>query len=139
MELIRIDDTKIDFSWVQCCKLGKCMKDNRKLLFDAMRHAIKNDTIHFKRTNTLICNICRDNTLKYTDYEVDHNIIPFRTLACNFLKDEIDIPTKFDDSPIYNISMFKNEDKEFEKKWIDYHILNCDLQILCKNCNRKKH
>ena len=50
-----------------------------------------------------------------------------------FLRDN-NIPTTFDDN-YYNSAVFKKEDKVFENEWIEYHMNNCLLRCLCKNCN----
>ena len=52
----RIDGTKDNFSWIQCCQF-KPKTDLEKLTI-AMREAISNDIIEFKNTSVQECVYC---------------------------------------------------------------------------------
>jgi len=125
LTIMREDDTEIDFS---------CDPFKKRTLSDLMREAISNNTIEYKRNQkNLICNICQIKNLPYSEYEVDHNKIPFSILRDNFLQITTQpIPINF------NERFFNQEDIIFKNEWIDYHNNNCDFQILCKKCNSKK-
>lgn len=134
----RIDDSVIDFSWVYCCQFK--VRSSKYDLNMAMRQAIMNDIIKFKKSSNLICSICKNENRNYEDYHVDHNEPPFRTLRDNFLLNEnLNIPVLFGDCPTSKLTIFKDEDNEFKHQWIKFHNDNCSLQILCKECNMKKH
>ena len=122
----RLDRTTIDFSWVYCCQFR--VKSSMNNLTTAMRQAIAPDTIRFKKSH-----------LDYSEYHVDHNDPPFRTIRDNFINIEKELPTTFKDCPKTYLAIFKDEDSEIKNKWIKYHNENCTLQILCRECNIEKH
>jgi len=134
----RIDGTEIDFSWVYCCKFRERTPiDN---LLRAMREAIKNETIKYKRNQSkLICNFCKNENELYENFHVDHDNPTFKTLKDNFLKlTKKEIPLSFADCKKYNFTIFKKEDEDFKNEWVDYHNNNCNFQILCRDCNLRK-
>jgi hypothetical protein len=134
----RIDGSHIDFSWVSCSKFQK-NKTNEQNLVNAMRNSISFHIINFKQKNRLNCMFCDIENELYENYHVDHNYPSFNTLKNNFLSlTKKQIPTSFDDCPIYNTAIFKSEDEDFKNEWIEYHNNNCNLQILCRNCNLTK-
>jgi hypothetical protein len=133
----RVDGSIIDFSWVYCCKFKK--QTSSENLTIAMRQAIKDVVINYKRNNELMCNNCNVKNELYEDYHVDHNIIPFKTIKNDFLQQTtLEIPTYFDDCEYSNQPIFKEEDYDFKNEWINYHNTNCHLQILCRHCNLTK-
>jgi hypothetical protein len=131
-----IDGTFIDASYNHCCEFKE--RPTAYLLNSAMRYAVKEMTINYKTSQSiLICNICSNSTLEYHDYHTDH-IIPFVELHTQFMKDNtLPIPSIFNDSA-HDIACFRPEDNEFETKWVIFHNTNATLQILCSSCNLKK-
>jgi hypothetical protein len=131
----RTDGSIIDFSWVNCCKFKPCSPtDNLKKAF---REAIKEETIHFKQNNSLVCSFCLKDNEEYSKYHVDHNEPSFKTLYQDYLqKTKHKVPVKFGDCNF--LTSFLVDDKIFKDDWIAYHNSNCNLQILCSSCNLKK-
>lgn len=134
----RLDGTEIDFSWVYCCKFKS--KTTTEELLKAMRNSVKYDVIRFKQSQKkLICNYCNSENELYEDYHVDHHNPSFQLLKDNFLRlIEKQIPTSFTSDLKYKLTIFKEEDEEFKNEWIEYHNINCNFQILCRNCNLRK-
>jgi len=133
--LTRLDGTKIDFSWVNCCQFKE--RTPKENLIKSMRSAIRFDIMKYKQTHSLTCNYCK--TIKEECYHVDHDNPSFQTLKDNFLQlTTKQIPTLFADCEKYHYAIFKEEDIEFEKDWVEFHKKNCNLQILCKSCNLRK-
>ena len=135
----RIDESIIDFSWVYCCQFK--IRPSTTDLYTAMRQAIAPDMIKFKKEQIeLQCSLCQVSDLNYSDYHVDHNEPPFRTIRDNFtsLPGSM-IPLNFSSCPQTYASIFRDEDIEFKNNWIKYHNDSCSLQILCRDCNLKKH
>lgn len=133
----RLDGSEMVFSWNQCCEFKKRTASND--LFNAMRTAIKDDIIHYKQSQRkLICCFCKTENELYENYHVDHHNPSFQTIKDNFLQNKQMIPLLFGKYEITNLTMFKEEDADFKKEWIDYHKKNCNLQILCRNCNLRK-
>ncbi len=135
----RIDGSDIDFSWIYCCQFK--LRSTTHHLNIAMRQSISTDIIKFKKSQSqLQCNHCQIMDIDYRDFHVDHNDPPFRTLKHNFLDLNKDtIPTSFRDCPKTYLTIFKVDDVVFENQWIEYHNNHCSLQILCRQCNLKKH
>ena len=135
----RLDESIIDFSWVYCCQFK--VRSSTTNLYTAMRQAIAPDMVKFKKDQKeLICSLCNISNLEYSKFHVDHNDPPFRTIRDNYnsLPGTI-IPLNFDDCPQTYLSIFREEDSSFKNDWIKYHNENCTLQILCRECNLKKH
>ena len=133
----RIDGSEIDFSWVYCCQFKE--RTTIDFLVKAMREAIKYDTIKYKQQSDLICNFCKTEKELYENYHVDHHEPSFKTLKDNFLHlTKKTKPLSFGDCKKYNVIIFKDEDEDFKNDWIDYHNKNCNLQILCRDCNLRK-
>ena len=133
----RLDESEIDFSWVYCCRFRE--RTTIDYLLDAMREAIKYDTINFKQQSDLICNFCKTEKELYENYHVDHYNPSFQTLKDNFLKlTKKQVPLSFGDCKKYYTTIFKDEDEEFKNDWVDYHNKNCNFQILCRDCNLRK-
>mgnify|MGYP003333874864 CR=1 FL=1 len=131
----RTDGSEIDFSWVYCCQFRE-----RSKIYDllrAMRNAVRDDIIKFKRRNTLKCVNCETENELYENFHVDHDNPSFQSLKDNFLRiTDKPIPTNFTDYKEF--TFFKDEDEDFKNEWIEYHNKNCNLQILCRNCNLRK-
>lgn len=135
----RTDGTSTDFSWVYCCQFKP--RSDKYNLTRAMRESISPQTIKFKQSQIkLICNICKSINEEYSNYHVDHNEPPFRVLRDTFLSHtDLNVPTSFGDCLKTNLTIFKNDDINFNNAWTSYHESNCSFQILCKTCNLKKH
>jgi hypothetical protein len=133
----RTDDSEIDFSWRYCCQFKE-----RTIMDDltrAMRCSIKDDIIKFKQQNILKCNKCKTDDEQYENFHVDHNNPSFKNLKDGFLQlTNKPIPTKFSDCNVNKLTIFREENKDFKNEWIEYHNNNCNLQILCRDCNLKK-
>lgn len=133
-KIIRIDGSEEVFSWVYCCQFKP--RTNLENLTRAMREAIQNDIIAFKNQSHKKCQYCGTEN---SDFHVDHNFPPFRDLKTKFLNiTTIPIPTLFTECPIYYLTKFREEDKDFDIAWKKYHLDNANLQILCAKCNLKK-
>ena len=149
MELHRLDNTKINFSWVHCCEFKKRSYDWH--LSSAMRSSIMKTIINFKTKNKLECSMCKISDHD-TIYHVDH-IIPFINLKNDFLKTtkltlpearrslatvstpEGIEPISFSTCSNTGLCVFGDDDSGFKNDWISYHDENCKLQILCRSCN----
>jgi hypothetical protein len=134
----RLDGSDTDFSWVYCCQFKERTANDS--LLRAMRTAIKDEAIKYKQKQSLlICNFCKSENELYENYHVDHHDPSFQTLKDDFLQwTNKTIPSSFGDCKIYNFTVFKDEDVDFENEWVDYHNKNCNLQILCRGCNLRK-
>lgn len=135
----RLDGSEIDFSWVYCCQFKE--RTTTEDLIRSMREAIKHVTINYKQKQSkLICNFCKTENELYENYHVDHDNPSFKTLKDNFLQlTKKKIPLSFGNCKKYNfMANFKDEDVDFENEWVDYHNTNCNLQILCRDCNLRK-
>jgi len=131
LQIQKANNTTDNISY-RCC-INKPNKDRN--LKSAMRNAIYPQILEFRNNCELSeCSICRSKE----NIQIDH-IILFHKLYDDFLKERIDIPTSFDDN-VYNMAMFKQENKEFENEWKVYHKKYALLRCLCMKCNltRKK-
>lgn len=137
LNIHRTDGTNIDIAYIFGSKFN-CGNRVARNLKCAMRQAIKNYTIDFKKNQTTLrCNECQCDDLSYNNFQVDH-IIPFSKIYDEFLKINPNHPTEFDDDEDC-LKVFQLKDNEFENNWIAYHnsYVN-NFQILCKSCNSKK-
>ena len=89
--------------------------------------------------------ICKNENCNYkstniADFHTDH-IHHFYKIRDEFLNIKNNIyPTCFKDNTIAPFKTFKEEDKEFEEEWINYHNSYVDnLRILCKSCNMSRN
>jgi hypothetical protein len=134
--IMRTDKSTESFSWNKCAK-SICTNNNEKLE-KAMRYSIKSQIEKYKQDNyDSECNICKefDNS-----YEIDH-IKEFSVLKKQFLdmcnNFNIAIPTTFNKG-FSNTDIFKKKDSLLEKKWVNYHKENAQLQKICKKCHKEK-
>jgi hypothetical protein len=136
--ITRLDGSEIDFSWVYCCQFKE--RTTTDYLLMSMREAIKNDTIQYKlQQRKLICAFCKTENERYENYHVDHHNPSFKTLKDDFLRlTKKQIPSSFEDCKIYKLTIFKDEDEDFKKSWVNYHNTYCNFQILCRDCNLRK-
>ena len=134
----RLDGSEIVFSWVYCCQFRERTVSGE--LVRAMREAIHLDTIQYKQQQCkLICTFCKTERERYENYHVDHDNPSFQTLKDTFLKlTEHQIPVSFGKCKISKMTIFKDEDGDFENDWVEYHSKNCKFQILCRDCNLRK-
>jgi hypothetical protein len=115
--------------------LNACIRGKPKdFLKDALRFSIRPQIDKYRNGIRIKkCEICRESD----NIEIDHHseIAPFAKLVDDFLKiNTLPIPTSFDDT-IGHMKCFKESDREFEQKWIQFHNENAVLRILCKTCN----
>jgi hypothetical protein len=141
LRIKRLDNSDIDISWRYCCEFK--IRTNYYYLTQAMRTVIRDDIIVYKqqqqRKHGLFCNYCQNRNESYENYHVDHDNPSFQELKDNFLRiNTHNIPNLFADYKKFNLTTFRKEDKQFENAWITYHNQNCNLQILCRNCNLTK-
>jgi len=138
MMIKRLDGSEVDFSWIQCCKFRQ--QTNEQYLTKAMREAISNDIITFKQSQIkLICSFCKLDNENYKNYHVDHHNPSFENIKNNFLKStKKKIQLTFEECKKSNLTIFNDNDKDFKEDWLNFHNKNCNLQILCKNCNLRK-
>ena len=136
--LKRLDGSETDFSWIYCCSFK--IKTPNDILKIAMRTAISDDIIYFKQNQKqLICKFCEVKDKPYEYYHVDHHNPSFKNLKDNFLNTTTrPIPFIFQECKVYKLKDFRDEDIDFKKDWIEYHNNNCNLQVLCQDCNLRK-
>lgn len=133
MDIKRKDNSIIDFSWKSCAE--QTFKTEKHDLISALRYSIEDQILNFKNKTKKICKNCNKiNTL----FDVDHDNPSFYTLSNNFLNNYDTLPKEFDEDILTNQRKFKSIDKDFELAWYDYHKNNCNLQILCHDCNLRK-
>lgn len=141
--IIRNDNTKIDISWIKCCKKNANVCDDtnkKKKLISAMRYSIEEQIWAFKTKHINDnCCICDKKIMNKEEIDIDH-IITFKNLSGVFLqKYQGDIPKYFnDETDGCNRATFKKENYVFEKKWQIYHEENATLQVTHFTCNRSK-
>lgn len=126
---VKQDGSEEAFSW-NSCVTGRSNESEK--IFSAMRSAISSDLLEFKFSQKQECSICGSKT----KLEIDH-VEPFCVLAQKFIKSKTNIPTEFikgDDSRLW----FKDSDFEFEQSWLEFHLNNATLQLLCKLCHKRK-
>ncbi len=110
--------------------------NSKKLnLKDAMRKQIKDQIHDFKENSELICCNCKVNDLKYSKYHVDH-IIKFKKLCDMFFEKYQDLDIEIENDNKYGGAKFINGSK-ISIKWEKFHKNNCELRILCEDCNLK--
>lgn len=131
--ICRVDGSTDVFSWKKCSN-ARFDTDDAKLS-RAMRNSISDGVIKFKRESELVCCNCNVRSLQYSEYECDHKYPPFSQLKADFMVGRT-APKEFVD--VEFMKRFREEDKNFESEWRDYHNFHATYQILCKNCNGKK-
>jgi len=135
LNIRRVDNSYIDISWIYCCFKYRPEKQS---LLDAMRFAIYPSIRLFRNSNDILqCQLCGINDINAT-YEIDHDNPSFLTLSTDFIASNNDFPSLFDDHQRFHNAIFKKENADYERHWILYHNTNCNLQVLCKKCNRRK-
>jgi hypothetical protein len=136
--IISDNNISINFSFVSCCNFNAKHKKtySEYSLIQAMRTTIGKQILEFKNdAENVVCNFCETNTAE--EYHIDHDTISFKQLSNQFILENPMTPKQFDKNRNYR-TIFKNEDKEYKKKWYDYHKKMATLQILCRTCNLKK-
>jgi glutaredoxin-related protein len=136
MSIKRKDGSSVVFSWVSCCEFKT--KPISHYLSQAMRRAIADDVISYKRSEIIKCNNCGSESENYENYHVDHDDISFKTLMDNFLKTtKLTPPITFDKCK-GNLTCFKSDDLIFKTEWVNYHTIHRQYQLLCRTCNLTK-
>ena len=134
LNIKRTDGSIESISWSSCSKF--ITKSNHKHdLTSAMREAIGLSCYNYKQNQEeKVCVFCGDDD----DIHTDHHNPSFMELKNRYLTQNTDTPHKFSKRAGSNETCFEEEDWEWEKKWIKFHDDNCNLQLLCGDCNRRK-
>ncbi len=117
-------------SWIKC--VTQKTSTPRELLIKALRWSVEPQIQEFRVENPeQTCSFC-DTT--EGPFHVDH-VVQFKSLTINFLKGkkESEIPLTFSEDQ-YKI-VFKEENRVFEREWVEYHRENSELRWLCSKCN----
>ena len=135
LNILKDDGTKVDISWRIC--LSKTPKTSNEKLAGAMRFAISDQILDFRKKNTgNHCTHCGDEFGNGIVPHIHHSKCEFKDLMKNFIKVcGRQIPLSFDDDPSTHQKKFKLLDYEFEKDWCKYHKKLAVLQLVCKHCN----
>lgn len=135
LNIHRLDGTNIDIAYIFGTKFN-CKNKITTYLKCAMRQAIKDYTIDFKKNQTALrCVECNTDDLE-KKYHTDH-IYPFSKIYDEFLILNPNHPTEFDDEDC--LKVFQLKDEEYKNQWIQYHnSYENNFQILCQTCNNKK-
>jgi hypothetical protein len=132
----RTDGTEADFSWCYCCEFKpRTIEDD---VGRAMRTAITEDINAFKRqfSNKFKCVFCAAEGTNSAEFHADH-VRPFCDIKDEFIGGEQCIPTRCAET-LKGATRFHEHDREFERRWVDFHNQKAKLQILCKSCNLSK-
>jgi hypothetical protein len=131
-QIRRKDGTIESFSWKDCAT--HTYKTAEQLFEVAMRTSIENQIQEFRKSKQEQCNSCKE----YKKCAVDHKEPIFNKLKRTFLMDKSELPMEFDKEEDTHQQKFKETDKDFEKKWQEYHKKNAVLQYLCVKCHKEK-
>jgi hypothetical protein len=133
--LIRLDNSKTDFSYGECIK----PTSQKKKFFNACRAAVEPYTQAFKRNffdglrgEVYFCPLT-GQPLNFIGSHVDHKAPKtFQNIVENFIKEHsIDVDqVKINSSAADNEYQDTFADKDLEELWVEYHNLNADLRIL---------
>ena len=136
LNIKRTDGTTESISWNHCSYFKKEKYQND--LRDAMREAINLSCYEFKQIQIEkengFCVFCGDTD----DLQTDHHAPSFMELKYVFLEQNKKTPETFAKRAGTHKICFTDQDWIFEKRWIEFHDTNCNLQILCGDCNRRK-
>ncbi len=144
LNIVRIDNTICSISYVVCAEdsiIDKSKLKEHKItfpLYEAMRIAINDQILNYRNEQYLSCGLqCVLCEIRNTQFHVDHNNPSFKTLRDNFLLNR-EHPVTFNKTQDTHASIFKPQDEQFKNEWVEYHLQNARLQILCKSCNLRK-
>ena len=140
MEITKINGEKTSISWVKCISgvIETEQQRHDKHLNEAMRNAISKSTRAFKRDSELICAECNVSNLPENKYHVDHHSPSFKKIHDDFIAIYVE-PIEFDKDMSLCTHIFKDEDREWQRLWCEYHDAIATYQILCQTCNIQKH
>jgi hypothetical protein len=134
LNIKRTDGSIESISWSSCSKFITNY-DIKKDLSSAMREAIGLSCYNYKQNQEeKVCVFCGDDD----DIHTDHHNPSFIELQSRFLTNNNDVPKTFSKRVGTHKVCFEEKDWDFEKKWINYHDDNCNLQLLCRDCNLRK-
>lgn len=119
-------ETRESISWVKCSTGRKTM--NHEKLIKALRDTVEYQIQEFREKVPQFCEEC-GSTEKL---QVDH-IIMFKDLIKVFNRNR-ELPTEFNELGRHQL-IFKEEDKQYENDWIQYHKDEATLRILCQKHN----
>lgn len=127
------NNNEYSFSWRACCDGCDATPTNK--LKEACRTSIQHQTSDFWMNNNT-CNGCGKH--KSDGCEVDH-VNEFSNIYKNFMEQiNMPIPTVFNGHPKTSQCMFKPSDALFERTFQHYHKEHAVLQLLCKECHKRK-
>ena len=127
--LVRRNGSETPFSW-NACVTGR--RHGGPQLLNAMRSAISEDIVEFKFSQPQACMSCGSSG----ELDVDH-VVSFAELAEKFLSEKTNHPTEFSKN-YQSRDIFCKNDIEFESEWVEFHLKNSTLQLLCKLCHKLK-
>jgi len=134
LNIQRTDGSIESISWSSCAKFNTQYNPKHDLTA-AMREAIELNCYEFKQNqDDKSCRFCGDDD----DIQTDHHNPSFIELQNRFLTENTETPHKYTKRAGTHKVCFLEEDWDFEKMWIKYHNENCNLQLLCRDCNLRK-
>lgn len=125
------DGTKDTISWNKCLS-GKPDSPDM-LLTRAMRTAIMYQMKIYRRSQVGRCVLCSAEK----EITADHYPVKFRHIKEEFLQTHTP-PTTFTKN-YRSQDCFREEDKEFERQWQEFHEQKASYRILCSTCNMREH
>jgi uncharacterized protein DUF3223 len=135
--LMRRDGTTTDFSWKKC--LG-AKPDRRALVYRAMRQAIVEDILEFKKGRFQLEDLApcavTGKLLRFNEAHVDHKAPKtFIALANQFIAEHSCERAEVQ-SGDSNSSNHRLVDKNLELLWRDWHREHCELRIVSPEQNK---
>jgi hypothetical protein len=119
-------ETRESISWVKC-STGRKITNHQKLM-KAMRYSVESQINEFRQKVPKFCEECGNTE----NLQVDH-IIMFKDLIKEFNHNR-EPPTEFNELGRHEL-IFKEQDKQYENDWIQYHKDEATLRILCQKHN----
>ncbi len=135
LSCIDINNKKYIISWNDCC--DGIDKNNSNKLKEACRTSIHYQ-VKEKWCDSNECFICGKIKTDEEKFEVDHFTSEFCIILDKFMKQtNLEVPNKFDSNSTSQYS-FKNQNKDFQTAFQEFHKKEADLKLLCYDCHRKK-
>lgn len=135
----RVDGTEVEFSYKKCLHGGGSDQRHERLIEErrqsAYRSAVDGQVIAFKQQQHQGCAAC--GCIGQTDFHVDH-VTQFADLVRQFEQHEPELPSQFDEDPVYHKKQFRVEDEKYEERWQQFHDQHAELRILCSQCNLRR-
>ena len=125
--------------WIFTCFGSGVLMDGDKIhrVKQAARDAVEIHKKTFRSSVKPNCNKCGIE-IHGLDAEVDHNNPTFITLFNNFFNnyDKEYVLHSVDKKSYEDLWYFV--DSTIKDSWVEYHLKNCNLQLLCVPCHKKK-